>query len=982
MDNKNRFIKIFSALVVFLGLFFLAGLWRLSESPLRLPVHFHKVHTFVQQYGVDFEEIYLFSPSLFSLPGILIQKGHFENEMLDFKAENIFISWKLRSLFSDKTSLKINQLTLESPSIFFKQREEASSQGFTLPQDIEIPAITIKNGALGNLPNGMLLPKHHINGTFYHKKDHTLAHFYIGVTPHEKEAILEGTLTLDGKHLTSTVKMKNITPQEWVSLVPENIKEWAEFFRTPIATIELDFKGCLENLWPEGFLTLKVAVPFKEEEILRSVPLQCGVTFKNDGDTLNLSLETHVQPFPWAALSQLWPSFLSPNIHSWCTENIQGGETQPVDLTTRLSYHKETRALSLESLKGTLGVKDTNVRYMDTMPLVENATAEASFTSDEFIIHLSKGNTQNLNVVESKVSFVNLQSEDPQGIVDLVIEGPLTEALWIADHPPFRFASQYNFDPKSVSGDSRINLVLKFPTSTVPSIETMKTSLAAKVKNFTMKRKIVGKNIHFKKGDFDLKVTRDLLSLKGNAALNGAPARLEWEEMFNPKSKFLRRYKLKLPLSVQELLSFTPKSVQDAFTTGREFSLEGRTFLTIDYMDITSKQSTLILNMDLKNSTLGIPLFHYEKPKTMPGNLFLRLLFKNGVLHGIDGLHLAAKDLDLKGSCVFNQKGNLTDMHIQDMRVNKSHVKAHLQQKKDGWKLAIKGPQFALPPIVAFYKNLPDTEGEKSQTNLEVTLDFPVVLLNHDIILADVTGTMEWKKGDLRRYQFFSGKNLEFRYGPQGNEVRLSLKTSLLNRLLKGLDVTETITAGEVTVSASRPLLDPNKPLVGKVSVSNFRIKNAPILAKLLSLISIEGLLSTLTGEGILFVMGNTEFEYLDKKIAIPHLELTSSSLGITSKGYVDLKKNSVDAEGYIIPANILNQLIGNIPILGNILSGGSKAHKGLVSMSYSMKGPLNDPVVSSNPLSVLAPNFVKGLFSSLTGSEKETPSLSKKDPT
>ena len=84
-----------------------------------------------------------------------------------------------------------------------------------------------------------------------------------------------------------------------------------------------------------------------------------------------------------------------------------------------------------------------------------------------------------------------------------------------------------------------------------------------------------------------------------------------------------------------------------------------------------------------------------------------------------------------------------------------------------------------------------------------------------------------------------------------------------------------------------------------------------------------------------------------------------------------------MNTEGYIIPANILNQLIGNIPILGNILSGGSKAHKGLVSMSYTMKGPLADPVVSSNPLSVLAPNFVKGLFSNLTGKGQEVPSLS-----
>ncbi len=974
MNGKGRFLKILTALFIFLGFFFLAGVWRLSESPLRLPVHFAKIRTFVQQYGVDFEEIYLFSPSLFSLPGILIQKGYFENEGLDFRAENIFMSWKLGSLFSHKKSWKISQVTLEAPHILFKNNQ--SSAG--VPSNMDIPAITIKNGTFGNLPNGTILPPHSVNGTFYQEKGRTLLHFYI----ESNKTTINGTLSIQGDHIKMTGAIRHFLPKDWISFIPEESHGWCNFFENHIPLIDFSFNGRLRDRWPEGFLTINIQAPFKENNQIKTVPVRCHLGLTHTETMLKISLATKTEAFPWAGLKDLWPTFLSPNVRSWCIDRIQGGEAHPVDLVANLSWNKETHDVRLEDLNGTLGVSHGNVRYMDSMPLVEDAIANATFTADEFIIQIPQGSTENLNVTKGTVRFIDLQTDDPQGVIDLTIEGPLTQALWVADHPPFRFASQYHFDPRSVSGHSKTKLVMKFPTTTVPTLDTMKPTVVAHIQDFAMKKKIAGQQVQLKKGSFTLNITKDLLSLKGTAFINGTRGFIHWEESFAKNPKFLRRYQVKLPMTVTKLLSFTPPAVQDFVKTAPEFSFKDQVLLNLDYMDVNPQDSLLILNLDLKNSAVTLPLFQYEKKMEEPGTLFLRLLFKKEIIHAIDRFHLTAKDLNIKGTCTFNKAGNLTHMQFQDIHVNKSQLTGYLKKEKDLWKLALKGPDIVLPPIIAFYKNLPDTPENKSQTNLDIAFDFPSVFLDNDIVFYDIKGTMAWREGALHHYDFRGGSvekpTLTLQYGPQGNEMKLSLKTSVMNDILKGFDWTETITAGDVTINATKPLNATKKPLIGKMDVRNFRIKNAPILAKLLSLISIEGLLSTLTGEGILFVTGEADFEYLDKKIAIPHLELTSSSLGITAKGYVDLKENRIDTTGYIIPANLLNQIIGNIPLIGNILSGGSKEHKGLVSMSYSMKGPLGDPEVSSDPLSVLAPNFVKGLFSSLTGSGKEVPSLSK----
>ncbi|MDH3596031.1 MAG: hypothetical protein OEM93_14410, partial [Rhodospirillales bacterium] len=75
-----------------------------------------------------------------------------------------------------------------------------------------------------------------------------------------------------------------------------------------------------------------------------------------------------------------------------------------------------------------------------------------------------------------------------------------------------------------------------------------------------------------------------------------------------------------------------------------------------------------------------------------------------------------------------------------------------------------------------------------------------------------------------------------------------------------------------------------------------------------------------------------------------------------------------LDLEGTIVPAYTFNRILGAIPILGRILTGGEG--EGLFAFTYEMKGALDDPEVSVNPLSALAPGFLRGLFGGIDGDE------------
>jgi hypothetical protein len=89
--------------------------------------------------------------------------------------------------------------------------------------------------------------------------------------------------------------------------------------------------------------------------------------------------------------------------------------------------------------------------------------------------------------------------------------------------------------------------------------------------------------------------------------------------------------------------------------------------------------------------------------------------------------------------------------------------------------------------------------------------------------------------------------------------------------------------------------------------------------------------------------------------------KLLPSSLGLTAQGNVDMSAGRVSMNGTVVPAYALNSALGRIPFVGKIFS--PEKGGGLFAARYSVDGPFGDASVSVNPLSVLTPGFLRGLF-------------------
>ena len=201
---------------------------------------------------------------------------------------------------------------------------------------------------------------------------------------------------------------------------------------------------------------------------------------------------------------------------------------------------------------------------------------------------------------------------------------------------------------------------------------------------------------------------------------------------------------------------------------------------------------------------------------------------------------------------------------------------------------------------------------------------------------------------------------LDYRAKEKGG-YGLEVATGDLGAFLRALDLRDTIRGGHLRISGKSDGPIPTHPLTARIEADDYVMVGAPILASMLSVASLTGLLDTLGGNGIRFDRLVSDFTLTDGVAQTDLLRAYGSAIGITAKGSIDFNTAQVDLGGTLVPAYSVNRILGAIPLLGPILTGGEG--EGLIGFVYEMEGDLEDPEVSVNPLSALAPGFLRGLF-------------------
>ncbi len=144
---------------------------------------------------------------------------------------------------------------------------------------------------------------------------------------------------------------------------------------------------------------------------------------------------------------------------------------------------------------------------------------------------------------------------------------------------------------------------------------------------------------------------------------------------------------------------------------------------------------------------------------------------------------------------------------------------------------------------------------------------------------------------------------------------------------------------------------------ISKLNIYDFKLKELPVLTKILTLASLQGIADILSGEGIRFDEFEMNFKNQGNLMTIDEIYAIGPAISILMSGYVDDDK-LISLRGTLVPATTINKTISSIPILGKILVG-DKTGEGVFGVSFKIKGPPKKLETTVNPIKTLTPRFI-----------------------
>lgn len=683
----------------------------------------------------------------------------------------------------------------------------------------------------------------------------------------------------------------------------------------------------------------------------------------------HMALQAELLAMPMDELRHYWTPKLAPDAQGWVTTNLSKGIADKATLDIALMRDGTTGSVVIEKLGGVIDFHDISVDYFPPLPKVTGVDGQATYDANNFNLKITSGALQDMAVSKSDIKISNLKAatspDDHAKIaIDVTLAGPLKTALGVLDSEPLKYPTQLGLLSKDIGGQANVDVSFAFPLTKALEIENVAVKADASVADASLPDLVAGQTLAG--GPYRVVLDKGRLSVDGSGTFGGAPIKLGWTKDFDDGAKQAMTLKATLTAAPQQLT---------AFGVPAAMKVEGFLPLEVGYIEQQDGKGTLDLKGDLTPLAFAIDALSYTKTTGAPGTLSLTAALEKQDITAITAINLTAPDLTLQGKAGFDASG-LNSASFSNFKFGQTDAAVEIV-KSAGYDIRLTGAQVDASSFFEETTTTPtDEEAAARVTPLTVTMQVDRLLTGANKKLEAVR--FHLKQNEFQRIEQLEmdatagGQPLVLRYMPvlpSGKSLKFEAQNA--GAALDALGLTSAVQGGRIKVEG-QPNLQGGGPrdLLGSAVLADFRLRDAPVLAKLLNAMSLSGLTDLLKNKGVAFKKARVRFSWSDKGqptspqnmrlIQLSDGQTSGSSLGLTFEGSIDNWRNIYDLNGTIIPVSDINKVIGKIPVLGDVLTAGGE---GFIAATYKVEGPKSDPKVSVNTLAVLAPGVLRKLF-------------------
>lgn len=673
------------------------------------------------------------------------------------------------------------------------------------------------------------------------------------------------------------------------------------------------------------------------------------------GDELEADLALSGGGLTVQGLLAHWPRQAAPGARVWMLDNMEAANVTDFDASVRLGGETE-------EVKFDFSFTDAVGHYLRPMPPVTYGVGAGqvdlkrfSLSVDSAIVTPEGGKP--LQVGGSTFVIADLDHPASPADINLLVEGSLEDALKIVDHPPLGFISKLGVPLDGMTGDVKVKTYVYLPLLKALRLEDVEAEAEAEVTNLSAPVQPLDAVATSKL--VNLKASTSGFSLDGVASLKGLAVKVGWDEVFATGKR-----DVKLDARV------TPKQLA-TFGLNTPWFEEG-TARTSAAINFTKKGPQIKFATNLDEAGLRVEEIGWLKAAGEKAGLSGVIVVSDDGIRA-PSYELTSRDLIVEGNVALTTAGDLERFRFRRLQY-RGAADADVRGvfKDDGWSINIKG---ALLDLTKFDDLLEGGEtDERTEAPLDVRFDLAKLKLRDNLTVTNANGALKLApEGEVTgRVNGLVGgvAPLDFRLrnGKSGGEA--ILRSPNAGELMREAGFFDDGAGGELVLVAN---IDQAEDLVfnGNLKVDGIIIHEDAKLEKLLIGADLDKLRETMRSDGIVFDRIRTEFHFEDGKVSIDDAIAAGPSIGLNLKGSYGIEDDHLDLDGVFTPLYAVNSLVGEIPLLGTLLTGGDG--QGLFAFNFSVDGPAEDPSIGVNPLSVLTPGIFRKIFSGSSGSQSSS---------
>ena len=740
----------------------------------------------------------------------------------------------------------------------------------------------------------------------------------------------------------------------------------------------------IDHLTFRGTARIDTARLDVEDFLLRSGPSRVRMRgrFVGEGDGIGIYLGGRATNLTARLIKKLWPPVLAPNARRWIRENIhegiipQGSFRLGIPGANMIAAIKRHEIIPDEQVDVRFAVRDLKFSYFRDMTPISDAAGTARLTGNHFELKLDRGRSvlpsgKVLKLVSGRMRMRDLAPIVSPATIEVDATGRAESFLELLDEKPLELISGAGMNRRQLAGEARVRVTFSMPISKHMKASEIETSAVADLKDVVVRDIMDGMDLD--NGTLRVVYDKGRLSASGRMRVAGVPARIRWSRALKPGSvgdltistTLTEKYRKKLGLDLSRWLS-------------------GPIPLTLKAKIREGHISTADVRADLSRVSMHIDQLKWSRAPVKGTKAAFTMDFSRKNVIRIRSFSVRGGGMRVRGDMTLNGDGSLREATFSRFELDAlNRLAIGLKRSKGRLDIAAAGDSFDARPFVKDFFSTSSALGrggagtgaataatgengrKAARDFVKVTVNLKKVLMERGEHIFDVRGFLEVLDGVVTRAaltgRMASGQPVTLDIVPAAaGQRRLRIVSKDAGAVLRASGLYSKIFGGRMEFSALLARPEEGGVRRGLLVIRRFAVRNEGKLAT----IERNGRKSRKRGgprRGFRFKKLVLPFSTDRNFIRIGNALVKGTEIGATANGLIRKTDGAMDIGGTIIPAYGVNAAIGQVPLLGDLLTGGRG--QGVFGMTYALRGTLKKPKFIVNPLSAIAPGVLRSFF-------------------